>query len=212
MPERVLGVRAPAAGPELAQQVEPGLVDDGPGGVNRRCGGLAPAQVVERPAPDLQPCSRRDHPITTDPAQPPRHDPRRHPDLPGKRGHRIRVAGRFPDAARVRRTSLGRGHEHDGDALTSAHIPVRAGTNASGSGGIVRCCGWGGWGCGLGALGSPGRLATVGRRERGWSVRGVARSMWGYLWSGSILPSLMAKFQKAKAQSVTRQSGGLAPF
>lgn len=45
---------------------------------------------------------------------------------------------------------------------TSAHMPVRAGPNASGSGGLVGCCGCGGWGCGLGALGSPGRVVVAG--------------------------------------------------
>ena len=52
----------------------------------------------------------------------------------------------------------------------SAPLPARAGPNASGSGGLVRCCGRGGWGCGLGALGSPGRVVVAGGAS--WRGRG----------------------------------------
>lgn len=53
---------------------------------------------------------------------------------------------------------------------TSEHMPVRAAANASGSGGLVRCGGCGGWGCGLGALGSPSRVVVAGGAS--WRGRG----------------------------------------
>ena len=98
--------------------------------------GLAPAQVVQRPAPDLWPCSRRDHPITTDLAQPPRHDPGA---TPISRANEA-IASALRDGSPMRRASAvhpcGAGTNPTATP-SSAHMPVRAAANASGSGGIV---------------------------------------------------------------------------